>query len=126
MSLTANQMRCLLAILALTRVDEEVASKSVAKLLGVIRPTVHKALDILMNKGLLEKEHYGSAHLTEQGLALAEQLEMRQERLILLFCRTFDLPMDESCIAATLLMSGLSEESPTRLERYSGAAPQKS
>lgn len=126
MSLTANQMRCLLAILALTRVDEEVASKSVAKLLGVTRPTVHKALDNLMNKGLLEKEHYGSAHLTEQGLALAEQLEMRQERLILLFCRTFDLPMDESCTAATLLMSGLSEESPTRLERYSGAAPQQS
>lgn len=67
MSLTANQIRCLLAILALTRMDEEVASKNVAKLLGVTKPTVHKALDILVSKGLLVKEHYGSARLSERG-----------------------------------------------------------
>jgi len=44
MNLTANQMRCLLAILSLTRMNEEVASKNVAKLLGVTRATVYAML----------------------------------------------------------------------------------
>ncbi|MBQ4088835.1 MAG: metal-dependent transcriptional regulator, partial [Clostridia bacterium] len=64
MNLTANQMRCLLAILSLTRMNEEVASKNVARLLGVTRPSVHKALDILAGKELIEKAHYGAAKLT--------------------------------------------------------------
>lgn len=118
MSLTAYQIRCLLAILALTRMDEELASKNVAKLLGVTKPTVHKALDILVSKGLLEKEHYGSARLSERGMALAEQLEARQERLLLLFSQTFGLSMDESSAAATLLMSELREESLVQLESF--------
>lgn len=118
MSLTANQIRCLLAILALTRMEEEVASKNVAKLLGVTKPSVHKALEILISKGLLEKAHYGSAKLTQAGAELAQKLEERQERLVLLFSQTLGVSMDESSLAASLLMSELSEESLTRLERY--------
>lgn len=120
--LTANQIRCLLAILALTRMEEEVASKNVAKLLGVTKPSVHKALEILVNKGLLEKAHYGSAKLTVTGLELAERLEARQESLVLLFSQAFGLTMDESSAAATLLMSELGEESLVKLENFKANA----
>jgi len=115
MNLTANQMRCLLAILSLTRMNEEVASKNVAKLLGVTRPSVHKALDILVGKGLLEKAHYGAAKLTRQGLELAEALEERQDALLLLFGRRFGLDMDEASLAALSLMSELRPESIDKL-----------
>lgn len=116
--LTANQIRCLLAILALTRMEEDVASKNVAKLLGVTKPSVHKALDILVNKGLLEKAHYGSAKLTAAGTELAERLEERQEKLVLLFSQMLGLSMDEGSAAATLLMSELKEESLMKLESF--------
>lgn len=116
--LTANQIRCLLAILALTRMEEEVASKNVAKLLGVTKPSVHKALEILINKGLLEKAHYGSARLTVQGAELAERMEERQEKLVLLFSQSMGLSMDESSLAATLLMSELKEDSLVKLETF--------
>ena len=51
-------------------------------------------------------------------MALAEQLEARQERLLLLFSQTFGLSMDESSAAATLLMSELREESLVQLESF--------
>ena len=117
MMLTANQIRCLLVVLSLTRIQEYVASKDVAKLLGITRPSVHKALEVLSAKGLIEKEPYGSARLTAQGQALAERLEERKERLQLLFAQAFGLSLDESGLAATLLMSGLREESLEKLEQ---------
>ena len=116
MSLTVAQIRCVLAILALTRMEEEVASKNIAKLMGITRPSVHKMLDVLVSKGVLEKEHYGTAKLTERGIELAERLESRKERLLILFSKQFGLSPDESSAAATLLMSGLSEERLNRLE----------
>ena len=115
MTLTAAQIRCLLAILSLTCMHEEVASKNVAKLMGVSRPSVHKMLEILIREGLLEKEHYGAARLTAEGQRLAEELQERQERLMLMFARQYGLDMDESSLAATLLMSGLKKESLEKL-----------
>ena len=55
MKLSSTQIRCLLAILSLTRMHEEVASKNVAKLLGVSRPSVHKTLDILCRDGFIDR-----------------------------------------------------------------------
>ena len=117
MQLTANQIRCLLAILSLTRLDEAVASKNVARLMGITRPSAHKALDTLLGRQLIEKEHYGAVTLTKEGLAIAERLEERKERLQLMFARRFGLAMDESSTAAVLLMSELREESLQALER---------
>ena len=117
MTLTATQIRCLIAILTLTRMNEEVASKNIAKLLGVTRPSVHKTLDILVAKGLLEKEHCGAARLSAQGEVLAVQLEERRDRLFLLFSQRYGLSLDESSIAATVLMSELKEESLKKLEK---------
>lgn len=116
MKLTVTQLRCLLAVYALSSMREEVASKNVAKLLDVSRPAVHNMLDMLLRIGLLEKQPYGAARLTPDGVALARTLEERREKLALLFSRRFGLPMDEAAAAALLLMCGLQEESLARLE----------
>ena len=116
MNLTANQIRFLLAVLALTAIDEDIASKNIARILGITRPSVHGMLEQMVERGLIEKAHYGSAKLTDEGLALAQALEARRDRLMLLFIRRDGLPMNEALIAATSLISVLKEESLQALE----------
>lgn len=116
-ALTASQIRCLLAVFSLTRLRESAASKDVAGLLGVTRPSAHKALEALSARGLVEKEPYGSARLSAQGRALAARLDARRERLRRLFAQEHGLPADEAGLAATLLMGGLREESLEALEQ---------
>ena len=119
MRLTDAQIRCLLALLSLTRLGGAIASKDVSKVLGVSRPSVHRMLENLGNSGLTEKKPYGAVKLTEEGLRLAEELEARRDRLLLLFARRFGLSMDQGALAATLLISGLEEESLNWLEAAS-------
>ena len=73
MRLTDAQIRCLLALLSLTRLGGEIASKDVSTVLGVSRPSVHRMLENLGKAGLTEKKPYGAVKLTEAGLHLAEE-----------------------------------------------------
>lgn len=114
--MTTAQIRCLLALKALNQLSEEVASKDIAHLVGISRPSVHRLLEALSAEGLIAKEPYGTVELTAKGCETAHLLEERKERLTLLFARHFGLPMDEGATAAILLMSGLREDSLTAME----------
>ena len=122
MTLTFTQLRCLLALLALSRVKEQVPSKDVARALGVSRPSVHTMLNFMSCAGLIEKEPYGAARLTSKGISIAEQAEKRMRRIQHLFAQ-MSLSADESARAAVLLMSALSEESLITLEAASAGLP---
>ena len=52
-------------MLALSDAYDTVLSKNVAHLLGIKRPTVHHALEVLQEKGLIRKELYGDVRLTD-------------------------------------------------------------
>ena len=82
MRLTDAQIRCLLALLSLTRLGGEIASKDVSTVLGVSRPSVHRMLENLGNSGLTEKKPYGAVKLTKEGLKLAEALEVSVSELL--------------------------------------------
>ena len=73
-------------------------------------------LEQMIERGFIEKARYGRARLTEEGLAVAQALEARQDKLMLLFIRRDALPMDEALMAATSLMGVLKEESLQALE----------
>ena len=75
--MSVSLIRCLLAVLALSETCDAVASKDVARLLGVKRPTIHRTLQLLVEKGLIEKELYGDVFLTEKGRAVGEQIAER-------------------------------------------------
>lgn len=110
-------IRCLLAVLALSDAYDTVRSKNVAYVLGIKRPTVHHALEALQEKGLICKALYGDVRLTEEGRALAEELERERDEIAMLFGQSYDLPPEESVKAALLLISELSNESIDRLRR---------
>ena len=114
--MSVSLIRCLLAVLALSELRDAVASKDVAQLLGVKRPTIHRTLQLLVEKGLIEKERYGDVFLTEKGRAAAHALETRRDDLALLFARQFGLSPEESLKAAFALMSELSDESLEKLK----------
>lgn len=115
--MTPSQIRCLLAVLALSEAYEHIESKDVAHLLG-IKATVHNALGVLQGKGLIEKERYGSVNLTDEGLSLARKLETRRDDLTLLFSGKLGLSPEEGARAAITLMGELSQESIISLQQH--------
>lgn len=56
----------------------------VAKRLGVSKPSVSKAMIYLKDKGLVNKETYGTITLTKKGKVLSQQI-YKNHRLIALF-----------------------------------------
>ena len=113
--MTASLIRCLLAVLALSDTFVRVASKDVAHLLGVRKPTIHNTLLALQERGLIDKERYGDVHLTDEGLAAARRLERQRDDLALLFARELGLESEEAVRAAILMISELSEDSVERM-----------
>ncbi len=115
--MSTSLIRCLLAVYALSETYEKIASKDVAHLLGVKRPTVHRSLTVLQEKGLVQKELYSDVHLTEQGQAEAVRLEKQRDDLALLLAHRLELPPDECLKAAFALMSELNDESLIHLQQ---------
>lgn len=113
--MSPSLIRCLLAVLALSEVYETILSKDVAYLLGVKRPTVHRALEVLNEKGMIQKAPYGDISLTDAGAKLAQTMERTRDDLILLFSDSYGLSPAESAKAALVLMSELNEESLNKL-----------
>lgn len=119
-------IRCLLAVLALSDAYDTVLSKNVAHLLGIKRPTVHHALEVLQEKGLIRKELYGDVRLTEEGRALAKELETQRDELSVLFCKSFSLSPEEGVKAALRLISELNDESIGKLREAFKTMPRES
>ena len=53
----------------------------VAERLGVSKASVNHAMGILADHGLVERERYGPVFLTENGMALAQAVQMRHQTI---------------------------------------------
>lgn len=51
----------------------------VAKMMGVSKPSVNKAMNVLKEKGFVTQQVYGEIHLTEEGRALAKEVYHRHQ-----------------------------------------------
>lgn len=71
--LTAANIRYLLVIRELTEGQHGVRSISIARRLGISKPSVTAMLSTLRELGLVEKEKYGIVFLTECGRRKADQ-----------------------------------------------------
>ena len=62
------------AILVIKSQKDKVHSVDIAREMGVSKPAVHKAMDELINLGLIVKEPYGKIFLTEKGKIIADEI----------------------------------------------------
>ena len=76
MQLTAAHLRYLLAIYEVSRTHLDISSRSIAEKLGVTKPSVVRIMNLLMERGMIVKEHYGKIYLmlgiNELGTGTAE------------------------------------------------------
>ncbi|HOE77989.1 MAG TPA: metal-dependent transcriptional regulator [Bacilli bacterium] len=72
--LTKSNEDYLEAIVILSQKDPKVKSVEVARLLGVSKPAVNKAMNELKENLLIEKDNYGDIELTDRGRTLGNQV----------------------------------------------------
>ena len=107
--MTCSQLNCLLEMKRLSERMPEVASVRLTKSLHLSKPSVHRLLEGLVNLGLIEKEYYGAACLTEKGAKLADTMLAKLEKLAARLGEDIVRP-ESSRSAALLLLSGLDED----------------
>ncbi|MBE6349633.1 MAG: metal-dependent transcriptional regulator [Spirochaetaceae bacterium] len=55
--------------------------KDIAAVLGISKPSVHTALHLLEDKGMIEHEHYGAIILTTQGKIKYQEIKDKHDTL---------------------------------------------
>lgn len=110
MELTPSHLRYLLAIYELSRTHLDISSRSIAEKLGVTKPSVVRIVNLLMERGMIVKEHYGKIYLTDRGIWVARRVEQEMERVMTHFPPVeAELTEEERKTAALALTSALPE-----------------
>lgn len=107
--MTSAQLHCLIELKRLSEKTPDVASVRLTKALGISKPSVHRLLEVLRARGLVEKEYYGEAHLTQAGSDLADKMLERIKSLAGKLAEGIVKPED-AFEAAMVLLCGLDEE----------------
>ena len=104
--MTCSQLSCLIELKRLSEQTPDVASVLLTKRLKLSKPSVHRLLEGLKDKGLVKKEFYGTARLTKEGEALANEMLSKAQPLS---DRLADgiVARDSAHWAALVLLSGL-------------------
>ena len=68
MELTSAHLRYLLAIYEVSQTHLDISSRSIAEKLGVTKPSVVRIMNLLMEHGMIVKEHYGKIYMTDRGI----------------------------------------------------------
>ena len=82
MQLTAAHLRYLLAIYEVSRTHLDISSRSIAEKLGVTKPSVVRIMNLLMERGMIVKEHYGKIYLTDRGIWVAKQVDRELKAIL--------------------------------------------
>ena len=110
MELTPAHLRYLLAIYEVSQTHLDISSRSIAEKLGVTKPSVVRVLNLLMERGMIVKEHYGKIYLTDRGIFVAKEVKRQLETVLANFPPVkIEMTDDERCAAALALTSALPE-----------------
>ena len=122
MELTSAHLRYLLAIYEVSQTHLDISSRSIAEKLGVTKPSVVRIMNLLMERGMIVKEHYGKIYMTDRGIWVAKQVD-RELKTIL---PHFPLSEEERFAAALAMTSALPERIFTgEYERLFGSDAEK-
>ena len=79
MPLTEAHLRYLLAIYEVSQTHLDISSRSIAEKLGVTKPSVVRIMNLLMERGMIVKEHYGKIYMTDRGIFVAKEVKKQLE-----------------------------------------------
>ena len=114
MELTSAHLRYLLAIYEVSRTHLDISSRSIAEKLGVTKPSVVRIMNLLMERGMIVKEHYGKIYLTDRGIFVAREVEAQLDRILQNFPPVkLELTDEERFNAALAMTSALPERAFT-------------
>ena len=82
MELTPAHLRYLLAIYEVSQTHLDISSRSIAEKLGVTKPSVVRIMNLLMERGMIVKEHYGKIYLTDRGIWVAKQVDRELKAIL--------------------------------------------
>ena len=82
MPLTEAHLRYLLAIYEVSQTHLDISSRSIAEKLGVTKPSVVRIMNLLMERGMIVKEHYGKIYMTDRGIFVAKEVRAQLERVL--------------------------------------------
>ena len=105
MELTSAHLRYLLAIYEVSRTHLDISSRSIAEKLGVTKPSVVRIMNLLMDRGMIVKEHYGKIYMTDRGIWVAKQVDQELETILSHFPPVSGELTEEEKFAATLAMT---------------------
>ena len=108
MELTSAHLRYLLAIYEVSQTHLDISSRSIAEKLGVTKPSVVRIMNLLMERGMIVKEHYGKIYMTDRGIWVAKQVEQELKTILDHFPPvSAPLSADERLTAALAMTSAL-------------------
>ena len=98
--------------------SEEVRVTDVAKVLGISKPSVNRAMNGLKELGYIEHEHYGSIRLTEEGLQAGKNIYDTYKVVYKFLTDILDIPPSDAEIEAHLLEHDISKNTRKKLKKF--------
>ena len=98
--------------------SEEVRVTDVAKVLGISKPSVNRAMNGLEEQGYIEHEHYGSIRLTEEGLQAGKNIYDTYKVVYKFLTDILDIPPSDAEIEAHLLEHDISKNTRKKLKKF--------
>ena len=105
-------------ILEIRNDSESVRSTDIARHLGVSKPSVSRAMSVLMADGYVSMETYGDVSLTDKGRALAEEVYDRHRTLTRFFRDILGVDKEIAEHDACLIEHDISAESMNKLTQF--------
>lgn len=102
-TLTASNIKYLLAISDLSREGAGVRCVDISKTMSVSKPSVHKMMDTLKRMELIQKGEYSVVYLTEAGQTLAAQYDRQFQALFQMLTALLQTENGVRNIVCTLL-----------------------
>ena len=112
----AGQIKYLVAIKALTDIDEYVRCVNISRHLGVSRPSVSKMLRCLANSGLVYEDFCNSVVLTPEGEETVNEIFSSFREVYIFFRKFLKLPEEEAHEQAVRFITDYPKDTCDRLK----------
>lgn len=106
------------AILMIEREHGKIRSVDIANYLNVSRPSVNRALNVLQEKGYVNKPDYGTVTITEAGRRRAESVARRHAMLTRLLTEVLGVSAETAEQDACRIEHDISRETSQKLQEY--------